>query len=68
MEGGVASLAAWEEFGGSVVAFQMCEDVTARIDPCRIAEAADRAERRPDKLARAEHVVLDWCDSATLCP
>jgi hypothetical protein len=68
MKTSMAPLAAWEEFGGPVVAFEMCEDVAAGIDPHRITEAADRANRGSNKLAGAEHGVLQRGDGASLDP
>jgi len=68
MKTSMAPLAAWKEFGGPVVAFEMCEDVSATVNPCGIAEAADRADLRPGKLTGSEHGVLDRSDRASLGP
>lgn len=68
MKGRVAPLAGREKFGGPIIPLKVRVNVAATIDPRRIAEAADRANRWPGKLAGSEHRILDRSDRASLAP
>jgi len=54
MKGRMAPFASWIKFGGPIILLKVCEDVAAAVDPCRIAETADRADYGSDKLTGSE--------------
>lgn len=64
----VMTLAARIYLGGTIIPFEVCENIRAPIDPGGIAEPADRADSGAHELAGAEHSVLDRCDGAACGP
>lgn len=61
-------LAGREQDVRAIIHFGVREDVAAAVDARRVAEAADRADRWPGKLAGTEHGVLDRRDGAPFSP